>query len=136
VPAPKTVDDALHAKLTAATGVSSIVSTRIHPDRAPDGVAAPYIVFQLIYADQDQTLAGAAGLAEHLFQIDCYAKDAAKAKELAQRVVLALHGFQGSAGSVTIRALRANLGPSFFFEETKMYQRVVEARFTIEGPLS
>jgi len=124
--APKTFEDALYAILQAASGVLALVSTRVYPDRAPDDVARPYIVYQLIGGERDQTQESAVSLSTQRFQLDCIAERSDKAKELAAEVKNALHGYTGTIAGVKVDFINAFDGPGGFSETTKVYRRIVE----------
>ena len=127
MPTPKTFEDALYAILAAASGVSALVGTRIYPDRAPDTFVAPYIVYQLISGERDQTQESAVSMSIQRYQIDCIAAtSAAAAKILAAQVKNALHGYTGTAASVKVAYINAFDGPGGFAETTKVYRRIVE----------
>lgn len=96
------VEKAIHDLLTAATAVAALVSSRVYPLRAPDGVAAPFIVYQRISGVRWRTLSGACGIAQPRIQIDVYAATYAGAKALASAVRVALDGYRGIVAGVRI----------------------------------
>lgn len=128
MPAPKNFEDALYNILVNTSGIGSKVSTRIYPDRAPDGTVTDYIVFQLVTGNRDQSHDSAASLTTQRFQIDCMSATPAGAKWLASLVKDALHGYTGTpvGGGVTVQYCNAFDGPSGFSETTKVYRRIVE----------
>lgn len=66
--------------------LKTLVSSRVYPLVAPQGVAKPYITYQGITRQRENTLAGDGGLSNPRVQIDCYAETYPAAKSLALSV--------------------------------------------------
>jgi len=136
VPSPSSIEDALYAILHDDTDVEALVGDRIYPVEAPKGATLPYIVYSMITEPQDLDLSGAAGLAWPRMQLDCYGRPYKTAKDVAQRAVLALHGFTGTAAGVLIQFTQTTKGPDGFSEAPNSFRKIVEVQFILEGPLS
>jgi hypothetical protein len=91
---------ALYARLTGSAGVTAIAGDRIFPLTGSEGVTAPHIVWQAIYADPAASLTWATGSAIRMYQISCYAPGAAVALALRQAVIDALDGVALSTGDI------------------------------------
>ncbi len=76
----------LTARFAADTGVSSIVADRIYPLIAPQGVTAPWIVFQVVDEQLVYSLSGYSNLGWARIQIDCYAGTYKAARDLGDAV--------------------------------------------------
>ena len=84
---PVFVDEAL-ATLLAPLG-------DVHPDAAPQGTEAPFIIYMQISETGEETLDGPAGLERPIFQIDVYDKRFGPAKIKAKEIEKVLRGFSG-----------------------------------------
>jgi hypothetical protein len=84
--------------LVAASGVSSLVSTRVYPGILPQNVTFPAIVLNVVSELDPITHDKASGLVDGVVQVDCYADDYADAEALHLVVKAALLGY--SVGNV------------------------------------
>jgi hypothetical protein len=90
------MEESLVALLLAHTPLTSLTGTRIHWLRAPQGVAMPYVVLQMITRLPDMTHAGPSGLNAARVQIDCYGLSYGSAKAVARAVEGRLSGYRGT----------------------------------------
>lgn len=93
-----TTADAIYSKLSADTAVAAIVSTRIYPVRAPQGVPAPYVIFQQVASDPADTHREASGAIHRMFQFACFATTYEGAIALRDAVTAALDSVALSTG--------------------------------------
>jgi hypothetical protein len=93
------IERALYARLTGAAAVSAIIGTRLFPNFAPLGTAAPFAIYNRVSANRIRSLTQRSGLAMVRMQVDCMAETYAGARALADVVRQALDGFRGEAGS-------------------------------------
>ena len=119
-----TIEDFIYGKLAATAGVTALVGSspsRIFPEVASQDVALPYIVYRRIAGPRWHSLAGATGVAQPVYQIDCYhsAKDSAKA--LADQVRIALNGFRGTVGSEVVKG-------STMLDDRDIYETTTDPR--------
>lgn len=82
----------IYATLIADSAVAALVSDRVYKVRAPQGVLAPYVVWQGIGSDPGVTHTGPSGATERLVQFACFAATAEAASTLRDAVVAALDG--------------------------------------------
>jgi hypothetical protein len=134
------IEEAIHLMLTVDPTVAGLVGERVYPDHAPDAYEGAYIVFQLIPGGgRDQSHDSADSLTTAHYQIDCIAPRSDLARQLANAVKDALHGFSGGVGSpspFTIGYIGASDGPPDFSETPKMYRRIVEITLIFPEPQS
>ena len=95
------MEEALIAHLLSDSGVSALVSNRVHPGSLPQGAVLPAIVMNRIsggpqYADEGET-----GLNEARVQFDCWADSYPQAKRVARAVTARLSAFVGTVGATT-----------------------------------
>jgi hypothetical protein len=95
-----TTTTALYGRLVGNAGVAAIAGDRIYPLTGAEGVQAPHIIFELVYADPAASLTGATASAHRLYQIACYAPGAAVAYALRAAVIAALDGVALSTGDI------------------------------------
>lgn len=89
---------AIVTALDAATAVTNLCGSRIYSVSAPDGVAAPFVVFQQISSDPGQSHREATGGTFRLFQFACFAATPKAARALRDAVIATLDGVTLSNG--------------------------------------
>jgi hypothetical protein len=90
------VGQIIYGILSATTGVTSLVSTRIYPDMAPQNASFPYIVFQKLSTTPTDTKEGVSPLDKMLVQIDCYSNNYDTAHSIAAAIRVALDRYTGT----------------------------------------
>jgi hypothetical protein len=97
------IHEAVYSKLKNNAGVSALVSSRVYPQKASQGVTLPCVVYQRL-STTDRLLYhnGKTNSALSRFQIDCWARTPSAALQLSQAVVGCLHGWVGTEGGETI----------------------------------
>jgi len=90
------VGQIIYGVLSAAAGVTALVSTRIYPDQAPQNAVFPYVCFQLLQAQPTDTKEGVSPLDKLLVQIDCYAQNYDSAQAIATAIRTALDRYAGT----------------------------------------
>jgi hypothetical protein len=119
------IDAALRTRLLAFSGLTALVSTRVHAGIAPQGGTLPAVVYRRISANRELVHSGVSGVARSRFQFDCLAKTPLEAKQVAAQVRKALHGYSGTIGGETIMrseavnetdAFDADLGAAVFID--------------------
>jgi hypothetical protein len=95
---------ATRSKLIGTTGVSTLLGTRVYPDRLPQGATLPAAVYYQISLTEETHLGGLVGVGHARIQIDAYASTrlAANALALAIRDALATSGGRGTWGTVGV----------------------------------
>lgn len=86
------IESTLYSTLSTTAGVTSLVSTRIYPQVAPESAALPYIVYSTITGERIHTLPGVGNMERKTIQVDCNATSYSGAKALAAAVIAALEG--------------------------------------------
>lgn len=82
-----------HAPLTALVGTNP---TRVYWMRAPQAVAKPFVVLQVVTNLPDVTHQGPSGLVAGRVQADCYAETYGSAKAVSRAVTGRLSGYRGT----------------------------------------
>ena len=90
------VGQIIYGILSATSGVTSLVSTRIYPDMAPQNAAFPYIVFQKLSTQPTDTKEGVSPLDKILVQIDCYSGSYDTSHTIAAAIRTALDRYSGT----------------------------------------
>lgn len=100
------------ALLTGASGVTSIVSTRIHNLERPEGEANPALVFRLGADTPDAhiDLTEGADLWRAELQVTAYAATAEACATLLEAVIAACHKQSGTIAGYTVSALLVDVG--------------------------
>lgn len=103
------VGQIIYGRLSAVSGVTSLVSTRIYPDMAPQNAAFPYVVFQKLSTSPTDTKEGVSKLDKLLVQVDCYSNNYDNAHALAAAVRTALDRYAGTVnGHVVDKIIFSN----------------------------
>jgi len=97
--------EAIYSILSGDTDVAAIVSARIYPEPRPQGKALPNISYQEVSCPRVQVHSGPAGTAYPRYQINYWADTYTGAKALAEKGRIALDGYSGTAGGVTVQAI-------------------------------
>ena len=94
---------AFQTYLETVAGITALVSTRIYPRHLPrDTTTYPVLTHQLISNIHGHVLGGAAGITTATVQVDCWGLKLSDVETLAEAVRVALQGFMGSMGSVSV----------------------------------
>lgn len=97
--APVSMLTALVAELTADSGVSTLVGTRIRPGSAAQSDTLPVVIIDLLGDAPEHHMEGVLGLTFKTFQITSLDEDRIDADALDEAVRQALDGFRGTMGS-------------------------------------
>ncbi|MBX9580479.1 MAG: DUF3168 domain-containing protein [Gemmataceae bacterium] len=90
-----TVEDFIFSRLTTDPGIAAAVGTRVYRVRMPDNPQLPAITFQTVSGSVVESFDGYSGLALPVVQVDCWARTAKAAQDLALLVRGALLGYAG-----------------------------------------
>lgn len=92
------IEEALYSQLTGNAGVTAIAGTRVYPAMLPQNVTLPAISYVRVDTVSVQSHSGNSGLARARFQISAWASTFTVARNLAEKIRLALESFRGSFG--------------------------------------
>lgn len=95
------MQEALIAKLLAASGVRALVANRVWPGVMPQGSPLPAVVVNLISGAPEYTDDGQTPIASARVQMDGWALTFDAAKAVGRAVKAELSGFAGTQGGVT-----------------------------------
>ena len=84
----------------------------------------PAITYQRIFTPRSKTLAGPNGHLRPLVQFDCWGNTFKEARDTADAMRLALDGYSGPAGSITVRASTLETQQDLY-EDGARYRRVL-----------
>ena len=124
-----TIEQAIYNILANTAGISAIVGTRIYQVKMPDNVAFPAISYQTSFGSQIESFTGFSGLRNPVINIDSWAKSAGVAKDLAEKVRAALHGYSGTYGDVTIDNVLEWSFIEMYDSDTEIFHVSSSARF-------
>lgn len=94
------IETSLKTKLLAASGVTAIIGTRLHPLKLPQSPTLPALTYQRIGGPHTHAMGEASGLAYPIIQLTSWAETYAEAKTLAAAVQAALDGQSCGTGGV------------------------------------
>lgn len=90
---------AIYEHLAGKTEVTDLCSTRIYQDDAPNSATKPYITYNQIGNSHTHHLGGDIGLANPMFQIDCWDDDRSGSRALFEAVREEMDAFRGTMGT-------------------------------------
>lgn len=97
----------------------SLVGTRIHWVRSPQGAASPRIVLYRISGLRDMRMDGPTGLVASRVQCDCFGTSYGSAKAVARALEARLSGYAGTTGGIEFQgAFLVGERDDFFDTET------------------
>ncbi len=91
-----TVEHAIVDRLKANAAVNALVSTRIAPWEQTQSMPLPHISYLRVSTNREHIMAGSAGFAHAMIQVDCWAATYSAAKDLAEAVRKTLDGYHGT----------------------------------------
>ena len=100
------IETAIRAILTGASGVTDLVSTRIYPIAAPQSVDRPFIVYELEGTEPVDSLTGTSTLTFSSFHISIWSDSYATTKSVSAAVLEALGDYTGTSDTINIDWLR------------------------------
>lgn len=92
-----TIQDAIYSYLSTYSGLTALVSTRIYPIMAPQGAAAPHVIFYKASGNSVHTMSTDPRLGRSSFSFSCYATT----PEGAQAVATAIRDAMRDQGGQT-----------------------------------
>lgn len=99
----------LRTYLLTISDIEALVSTKIFPQRWPEGVAFPCIVYQETGGERVRSLSGSSGLAQTSFQLDCMAVAGEGGYDTAKAIADALRNclecYQGPMGDLHVQGV-------------------------------
>ena len=83
--------------------ITAFVGSRVFPNAAPQTAPFPYITYERLDSEHFRHSLGSSGLAKALPEIDCWDTDSVVAEQIANRVRLRFHQFQGQMGNIALQ---------------------------------
>jgi hypothetical protein len=100
------IEDALYSRLAQDSALSALIADRVYPVMAPQGVAAPYLVYLKVVEMASGTLCAQDPMVRDLFQFDSYAKTFKQALLIAKAMRASLIDFRGAMNDTYIASIR------------------------------
>ena len=119
------VGKAIYYVLSNATSVTDIAGTRIYPELAEQEAAAPYVVYQIVSVNPDDTNDGPAVIDEVSIDILCVAESYNEAAELATATRAALDRVRGTYNGVNVESIQYDSTDSDVQDSPRRYEQTV-----------
>lgn len=113
-----TIESALYSYLSNKASITSLVSTRIYPQVAPNSAAYPFITYNVINEEPTHSMSGAVGLTHLTVQIDVWCNTVANRVAVSEALRNALDGFTGAMGAENLSIRNCFLENRTNFNET------------------
>lgn len=89
------LEERLYTYLTADSGLSTLIGTRLYPDVLPENVTLPAVCYQRVSTVPTHSRDGGAKLFMCRFQFDVFGADAKGVRQTVLALEAALNGFKG-----------------------------------------
>ena len=100
------LEKAVRSILIADATVTSLVSSRVYPQRRPQGTAVPAIVYQNVFQATNEALATQGGIKRTRLSVEVFDSTYGDTKTLRNAVESALINYTGTTQGETINSLR------------------------------
>jgi hypothetical protein len=97
------IEESLNSLMSNDAGLSAMIAGRVYAVLAPQGVKAPYIVFNLAGGQRGGTYCGSDNIQRSIFLFDSYAKTAKEAKLTARALRTLLVDYHGTVLGTQIK---------------------------------
>jgi hypothetical protein len=97
-----TIEDFIHNILTNTAGIAAIAGTRVYRIKMPDNPTLPAITYHTITGEHIESRDGFSNLSNPIIGIDCWARTAKAAQDLAYLLRDTLIGYSGTYSDRTI----------------------------------
>lgn len=99
------LEEALMVYLKAYTGLTALVSTRIHYDELPQGASSPAVVITKVSDIKDHYLSGQCELERPIYQFTAVGLTKTSVKGVAEQLKAALCDYQGTLSGVVVQKI-------------------------------
>ncbi len=123
---------AIYGILSANSGVTDLVGTRIFPEIAEQEAATPFIVYQLQSVAPEDTHDGPSKLDEVRFEFLCYADTYDTAADVGVKVRAALDRVSGTYNGVNVESVQFNDVDIEIEYQPRRYSQVLKFTFRIK----
>jgi hypothetical protein len=100
------IEDAIYSRLSQDATLIGLISGRVYPVIAPQGVASPYLVYLKVVEIATGTLCAQDPMVRDLFQFDSYAKTFKQSTLIAKAMRDSLIDFRGTVDDTYIASIR------------------------------
>ena len=100
------LEKAVRSVLTGDSTVAALVSSRVYPQRRPQGTALPALGYQNVFSQETESLAAQSGVRRTRLSVECLDDTYGDTKTLRDAVESALVNYAGTAQGETIHSLR------------------------------
>jgi len=126
MPSDLSFEEELVAFILKDSDIQSMVNGRIGPLPLEQGTKRTSITYFEVGRDDGQTQTGAACLAAHRWQLDCWAKTYAGARNLMEAVRKLLNGFDGPMGGFSRVSFFMENKLDTFEDDAKLYRGMLD----------
>ena len=113
--------------LTAASGLSALVGTRIYLDTRPEADPLPGVVYEIISDKQDNARIGEQEMVTARIQVTSFGQIAEDAVNVREQVRLAIHNKSGTIGGYTLlTSIESGAGPDSYDQLVNIYAKPMD----------
>lgn len=107
---------------TSVAGVSSLIGTRLYPNRAPQKATYPLAVYHRVSGSRVGNLGGDSGLADPRFQFSALATSFADAVAVRDALRAAFSGYRGLMGAIAVTASVSVGEFDLYYDDVELHQ--------------
>jgi hypothetical protein len=100
------IDEAVEERLLADASLAALVSDRVYPDKYPQGVSFPFVVYHQVSETAGYSHDGDSNLDTDRFQFDCYGSTKASAQAVKNALRALLSGKRFTASNIRVTSCR------------------------------
>lgn len=123
------IETAIYTAITSDSGLSAIVGTRVYQVKMPDNVTMPAISYQTLSGTVVESFTGFSNLSSPIISLDCWAKSAGVAKDMATKLRTLFLGLTGSYGDTRIENVLEWSYTDLYDADTEVFHVSCSARF-------
>lgn len=90
------IEETLYTRLSTYANLTSLVSTRIYPNIAPQESTLPIVVYRTVSSVRETAMGSDPGIVETRVQLSCFGTTYSSAKNVAKQVRLATQRWSGT----------------------------------------
>lgn len=120
------IENSLLSYLSAQPALTALIGTRLTPGFVKEGDPLPAVAYFRVSTPREESLDGPAGLAWPRFQFSIYGNDYPKVMAVAEVIRLALAGYHGTMGDMTIREITTEGERDSYDPESLSFHRSID----------
>ena len=119
-------EDGIYNRLSNYSGLTALVSTRIHPEPAPQNITDPFVTYQRISTERISNLGSDTGMVVSRFQMSAWSQTKDTSVSVAEQVRAAFQRYSGTNSSVVFNDAYISNETENYDPETEYHQVAID----------